>query len=710
MRKPDQFIIENFRSWHGQHSIDLQNINLLFGTNSSGKSSIIHALSLLKQSQLAKCLIPKSDELDLGRIKDQINKSAYSDKNSTQGGVLKFGLRIHDLKSLWEDYKKPIHLSNHKSRFLDPHNKSRQRTRELDRLQTQLDYLEYIEAYDEFGNIAEIYLNCIHGQLLVIQIERKAKKQVVTLKVSDNQEIWNAFLDLEELSFMHSNDRSSERISYFQKLLAELSSEHARVSKRLNLLEVVKDEKQIQELMSEKEKLSFKIIEIQKQITEAEHEKYKKYAEAENELREAQTNYRTAKDKRSQFQDVVSKYRNEQNKIEKSSDISEQQYVGKQLEQARQNLSKADDRLRYLSAKIEDLSKQLIGQDTALPIGGAPKDIIHHICNSLSAGLHSDVDAKDALSVIREITNVAARNASHEKSIYFDKGDKDQFLGVVEIERTLLKMSRAPGLTHLNFLLNAADRFHNLIDSTVRLGPHRERPERLTFVSSSNSPSEVGSTGQNVMSIINQFSDDQMLELNGWFDLLEIPYVFDKTYNEEFNISQLVLTDRHKQKVSLSDVGYGIGQVLPVVLTSMIAENRLILVEQPELHLHPKLQANLANLFIKSSIDRGNVFILESHSEHIILRFRRLQREGDKKPTTTLDKLERRRRSLDRKSPKLAPHWKSIPESTVISVVEIDTEKGRSSLTRVSINEAGGFEDIWPGEFFPERYIELGLE
>ena len=53
-KKVDQIFIENFRSWSGRHYFDLNDINFLFGSNSSGKSSIIHAFSLLKQSLIKK--------------------------------------------------------------------------------------------------------------------------------------------------------------------------------------------------------------------------------------------------------------------------------------------------------------------------------------------------------------------------------------------------------------------------------------------------------------------------------------------------------------------------------------------------------------------------------------------------------------------------------------------------------------------------------
>jgi predicted ATPase len=74
---------------------------------------------------------------------------------------------------------------------------------------------------------------------------------------------------------------------------------------------------------------------------------------------------------------------------------------------------------------------------------------------------------------------------------------------------------------------------------------------------------------------------------------------------------------------NLRDVGIGISQVLPVLVASYFApEGSTILLEEPEIHLHPLAQSALAELFAKVSKERKIQFIVETHSEHL---FRRLQ-------------------------------------------------------------------------------------
>jgi predicted ATPase len=92
----------------------------------------------------------------------------------------------------------------------------------------------------------------------------------------------------------------------------------------------------------------------------------------------------------------------------------------------------------------------------------------------------------------------------------------------------------------------------------------------------------------------------------------------------------VVKTKGSKEEVNLTDVGFGISQILPVIVSCFYAApHTTLLMEQPELHLHPAVQSEMADLFIEAiharehGVDRGMQFIIESHSEHFL---RRLQR------------------------------------------------------------------------------------
>jgi predicted ATPase len=84
-----------------------------------------------------------------------------------------------------------------------------------------------------------------------------------------------------------------------------------------------------------------------------------------------------------------------------------------------------------------------------------------------------------------------------------------------------------------------------------------------------------------------------------------------------------VLVHQGKIKANLVDVGFGVSQVLPVVtLAYFVPEGSTVIVEQPEIHLHPLAQTTLADLFVEVSRTRRVQFLVETHSENL---FRRLQ-------------------------------------------------------------------------------------
>ena len=85
------------------------------------------------------------------------------------------------------------------------------------------------------------------------------------------------------------------------------------------------------------------------------------------------------------------------------------------------------------------------------------------------------------------------------------------------------------------------------------------------------------------------------------------------------DIFALRLVNERGVTISVRDVGFGVSQVLPVIVQSTLSKGNVILIEQPELHLHPRLQAELGSLFARCIEEpQHNQFIIETHSEHLI--------------------------------------------------------------------------------------------
>ncbi len=81
--------------------------------------------------------------------------------------------------------------------------------------------------------------------------------------------------------------------------------------------------------------------------------------------------------------------------------------------------------------------------------------------------------------------------------------------------------------------------------------------------------------------------------------------------------------------VKISNVGYGVSQILPIVIEVLAKNNRQFLIQQPEVHLHPKAQAAFGELLFESNSLNENQFIIETHSDFIINRFRYCKFKGD---------------------------------------------------------------------------------
>ena len=163
--------------------------------------------------------------------------------------------------------------------------------------------------------------------------------------------------------------------------------------------------------------------------------------------------------------------------------------------------------------------------------------------------------------------------------------------------------------------------------------------------------------------------------------------------------NELLVKDlRQNCSVHLHDIGIGISQIMPILACALDKDVSLAAIEQPELHIHPGMQCRLADLLILAAGIANReyegeqyqlfkkMFILETHSEHLLLRLLRRIRE------TTEQSL---------------PEWHTGLKAENVSINFIDFIDGKYNLRRLEVSDDGDSLGEWPEGFFEERAGEL---
>jgi len=142
------------------------------------------------------------------------------------------------------------------------------------------------------------------------------------------------------------------------------------------------------------------------------------------------------------------------------------------------------------------------------------------------------------------------------------------------------------------------------------------------------------------------------------------------------------LSNNSIEQINIINAGQGINQALPLITRSYMKDEEpvLIIIEEPESHLHPAAHGNLAQRFVDSIIyDENKRYLIETHSENFILRLQNLIAD---------------------------PDFPFTPDQLKIYYVDYDEDKLESSLKSIIINEDGEIED-WPDNIFNESIDEV---
>lgn len=221
------------------------------------------------------------------------------------------------------------------------------------------------------------------------------------------------------------------------------------------------------------------------------------------------------------------------------------------------------------------------------------------------------------------------------------------------------------------------------------IGPFRQNPDRI-YRNSETIKNRVGSKGENIGDIIARAYQAEEKILYKKISQLMSDYFGYKLNIHDLgnNYFQLMLEDKNGVESNLIDVGFGVSQVLPIISEACISSlrknkqmelslNNIILVEQPELHLHPAAQAKLADLFEMCVTANENArFIIETHSEHLISKLQVLIAD-ESCPLT----------------------------SEMVQILYVDkNDDGCAFVEEMKLKENGKFEKEWPSGFFDQAY------
>ncbi|MBD3769887.1 MAG: DUF3696 domain-containing protein [Rhodobacterales bacterium] len=195
-----------------------------------------------------------------------------------------------------------------------------------------------------------------------------------------------------------------------------------------------------------------------------------------------------------------------------------------------------------------------------------------------------------------------------------------------------------------SFLSDLESAYEEQVDKIFYLGPLREYPAR-DYLWARSRPTDVGNKGEKTidailaMTVAGETRNTKFKAKLRPFQEIIAYWLKEIGVIDSFQVDEIapgsnrwqakVRIRKNGTEVLLTDVGFGVSQVLPVVtLLQFVPEGSTVILEQPEIHLHPLAQANLADAIINAAVHRRVQVIFESHSEHLLLRLQRRIAEG----------------------------------------------------------------------------------
>ncbi|MYK94023.1 DUF3696 domain-containing protein, partial [Candidatus Poribacteria bacterium] len=212
----------------------------------------------------------------------------------------------------------------------------------------------------------------------------------------------------------------------------------------------------------------------------------------------------------------------------------------------------------------------------------------------------------------------------------------DQSSILIHIQNCYGQSSKESDISKILTLFSSA--FEELFSHVYYLGPVRARPRRHYHWDGSH-PEDIGRWGYKAIDAllsarVNKLTiqrEEQVVpvevQISEWLREMDLAHSFSLERTDTRggkNYDVRIQKSEHGAKVTLADMGFGLSQFLPVLVLCYYApEGSTLILEQPGIHLHPKVQSELADLLIEVITKRNLQILIESHSEHLLNRLQR---------------------------------------------------------------------------------------
>ncbi len=255
-----------------------------------------------------------------------------------------------------------------------------------------------------------------------------------------------------------------------------------------------------------------------------------------------------------------------------------------------------------------------------------------------------------------------------------------------EIERK--KEIQSPFAGTLQYLLItfnsvSSDYFEN--DNINYVSPLRAHPKRYYFLDKAKINAYVDTLDGDAIAETLKENVQLKKQVNDWLE----------KFNLKVNVEHLediihkLQVNQNSLNLDITDVGFGISQVLPVIIQGFLShDNSLTLIEQPEIHLHPKMQADLADLFIDIVLSKNQkqknqkpskYLFIETHSEYLLKRLRRRISDGT-----------------------------ILADNVAIYLIDPDLNDCGAIIRELEVQERGQFD--WPIDFYGGELLKDSTE